>query len=605
MRKLIFALLLCNCMSAISQTTFDAIEAEIRSWYSENQSTFALNSKTPRIKKFPMQHYSIEGVFSKGILCEGTIAKFYDISSLTPKLLLEGKVNYYATSLIIDGIKYYSTPAGTNKIFGSFYVYNQDDYSMIYKAKKAGDLKIKCQNAAYLEGFYLQCPVIVRLVGNNSSVYIDGKTGGRGYSFLSAVIPNITLNDDDSFDIYQMLLQAKDNVMMCWKDGTTFKGRVKPTPREDGAIIFQILEGQKTGMTVGPKRITVSRDNGKIVYSQDNSEDNKLLSNETLLVKDDGKLSDVDFWNLEKIYNLCYLAKWTYRNGNYFEGTIKTVVTPNEGKNTSTFTSTATKGVFKYSNGDRFEGDISSKTVGPFFVDGTTIFKDGSKVKGNWLEKFRLNKNQWEKVNKCLNPSEAKALAQKLMHSNSYPKYEYSGLIEYFDPSDEKRNSTWTSYIIYDKAKNRYTCKYRDSQKVVLEFAVDNKGQRKWEIVFENGKPTYINEFTWYSNAVVESIKSFLYDTRKIYLSCNFFSDGKLRSAYQYSRGNTGENILRKSKESHPTYSGYTCKLYDLNGNYERSIDWKIGVGEGLFGGTYVQEMAPSHLISSNLKPIE
>ena len=88
-------------------------------------------------------------------------------------------------------------------------------------------------------------------------------------------------------------------------------------------------------------------------------------------------------------------------------------------------------------------------------------------------------------------------------------------------------------------------------------------------------------------------------------MSCNFFSDGKLRSAYQYSRGNTGENILRKSKESHPTYGGYTCKLYDLNGNYERSIDWKIGVGEGLFGGTYVQEMAPSHLISSNLKPIE
>lgn len=64
MRKLIFALLLCNCMSAISQTTFDAIEAEIRSWYSENQSTFALNSKTPRIEKFPMQHYSIE-VFSQ------------------------------------------------------------------------------------------------------------------------------------------------------------------------------------------------------------------------------------------------------------------------------------------------------------------------------------------------------------------------------------------------------------------------------------------------------------------------------------------------------------------------------------------------------------
>lgn len=604
MRKLLSVFLICICLSVYSQNEFADIQAEVNRWDSSMEYASAITNKTPKSIDFTVHHYSISGIIAKGKLCEGTIVKFYDTESLIPYLLLEGRVSYQTGRLVVVGIRYIKTLTGTNKIHGTFYVYNMDDFTMNYKPKKAGALRIKNSEASYLEGFYLKCPVIVRMNEKNS-VYVDGKTGGRGYSFLSAVIPSITLNDDDSFDIYQLLLQAKDDVTMCWENGIMFKGRVKPTPREDGAIVFYTLDGQKTGMTTDPKRITVSRENGNIVYSQDYSEDNKLLSNESLLVRDNGTISEDDYWNWEKIYEFCYLAKWTYRNGNYFEGTIKTVITPNEDTNTSSISATATKGVFKYPNGDRFEGDVSSKSVGSFFVDGTTFFADGSKVKGNWLEKYKLNNNQWEKVYKCLNPSDAKALAEKLMHSNSYPEYEYSKSIEYFDPSAEKRRSTWERYIIYDKARKRYTCKYRDSKKTQLEFAVDNKGYRKWEIVFKNGKPTYINEFTWYSNGVVESIKSYSYDTKKIYLICNFFSDGKLRSAYQYGRGNTGENILRKSKESHPTFGGYTCKLYDLNGNYERSIDWEIGIGESLFGGRFVQKMAPAHLIFGELKPIE
>lgn len=599
MRKIISVLLLFNCISVLSQTTFDAIEADVRSWSNEHMKTFGLNSKSPKTIEFPTQRYSIEGVISKGVLRVGTIAKFYDISSLAPNLLLEGKVIYNASRLVIDGIKYENTPTGTNKIYGQFYVYNMNDYSMNYKAKKAGDLRIKCQNAAYLEGFYFRCPVIVSLIDESSTVYVDGKTGGRGYSFLSAVIPGITLNEDDSFDVYQILLRAKDDVTMCGENEVMFEGSVKPTIGEDSAIVFNTLEGQQTGMTAGPKRITVSRENGNIVYTMEDNDDDQLRSKVTMYVRDDGTLSEMDYWNAGKIFENSYLAQWTYRNGNYFEGSIQNTVTADG------LSSTATKGVFKYPNGDRFEGDISSTSVGPFFVDGTTYFVDGSKVKGNWLEKYKLNNSQWEKVDKCQTPSDAKTLAQKLMRSNYYPEYEYSGSIEYFDPSEEKQESIWTSYyFIYDKAKKRYTCKYRESKKTLLEFAVDNKGYRKWEIVFENEKPTYINEFTWYSNGIVESIKSYSYNTKKIYLSCNFFSDGKLRSAYQYGRGNTGEIILRKSKESHPTFGGYTCKLYDLNGNYERSIDWKIGIGEGLFG-RYVQKMAPAHLIFSKLTPIE
>lgn len=380
---------------------------------------------------------------------------------------------------------------------------------------------------------------------------------------------------------------------MCWENGILFKGRVKPTPREDGVILFYTLNGQKTGMTAGPKIITVSRENGNIVYTQEDNDDNQLLSKETMYVRDDGTLSEMDYWNTGKIYENCYLAQWTYRNGNYFEGSIKSVVTADR------ISSTATKGVFKYPNGDRFEGDVSSKSVGVFFVDGTTFFADGSKVKGNWLERFKLNNDQWEKVFKCQNPSDARSLAKRLMRSNYYQEYNYSSSIEYFNPKEEHPSSTYAHYVTYDKIKKCYSCRYKPTdENIQLQFVVDDKGFRKWEIVYgNNNKPEFINDFTWYSNGEIESIKSYHYSTKKIYLSCNFFSDGKLRSAYQYGFSRSGEIILRKSKESHPSFGGYTCKLYDLNGNYERSIDWEIG--------KWIWGMSPARLEFDKLKPIE
>ena len=574
--------------SATAQSDFDTIKEEVGDWYSNIESSTIAN-KAQKSIVFSVQHYSVTGKFSKGILSEGTIAKFYDTSSLVPNLLLEGKVSYQATRLVVEGVKYESR--SKNKIYGEFYVYNMDDYSMSYKAKKAGDLKIKCTKPTYLEGYYLECPAIVKLNNGVSSVYVDGKTGGRSYSFFSAAIPEIALNDDDSFDLTQILLCAKDEALICRSDGFQFTGSVKPI-RKDGNIVFQFLYGQKTGMTSGPKRISLSHHDGNIIYTQEDNDDNQLLSKETMYVRDDGTLSEMDYWDREKIYENCYLAQWTYRNGNYFEGSVKSVVTADR------ISSTATKGVFKYPNGDRFEGDVSSKYVGPFFVDGTTFFADGSNAKGNWLENFELNNDQWQKVYKCKNPSDAKALAEKLMHSNYYQNYNYSGSIEYFNPKDEHPSSTYAHYVTYNKTRKLYTCRYKPTEDIQLQFAVDDKGFRKWEVIYGyHNKPEFLNRFTWYSNGEIESIKSYHYATKKIYLSCYFFSDGNLRSAYLYGKDRKGEPILRKSKEAHPTLSGYTCKLYDLNGNYERSIDWEIG--------KWIWGMAPDRIDVNKLKPIE
>ena len=42
------------------------------------------------------------------------------------------------------------------------------------------------------------------------------------------------------------------------------------------------------------------------------------------------------------------------------------------------------------------------------------------------------------------------------------------------------------------------------------------------------------------------------------------------KNAYMYGRGNSGKTILRRSKESHPTFGGFSTKLYDLDGNKVR-----------------------------------
>jgi hypothetical protein len=79
----------------------------------------------------------------------------------------------------------------------------------------------------------------------------------------------------------------------------------------------------------------------------------------------------------------------------------------------------------------------------------------------------------------------------------------------------------------------------------------------------------------------------------------NFFSDGSFKNAYLYDKGNSGKNILRKSKEAHPTYGGFLTRLYDLDGHYEKTIEWYIG---GVHGQ---RDLAPWALELNKLKRIK
>ena len=138
MRKyILLSLLLSACLSVHSQNDFatitkhvtndyvfvdlnagkefTAIKDEVNSWNKKifNKQSFFIENKNI---DFTAQHYLINGIVSKGKLFEGSIAEFYDMSSFTPNLLLQGRVSYQTNRLVVEGIKYDKTPTGTKRI---------------------------------------------------------------------------------------------------------------------------------------------------------------------------------------------------------------------------------------------------------------------------------------------------------------------------------------------------------------------------------------------------------------------------------------------------------------------------------------------------------
>ena len=335
----------CFCISAFPQIDYITV--------AEGLTTVAASSLlkkkgTAKLKtiEFPTQGYTITGYIANGALSEGTNAQFFDISSSVPTLLLDGKVAYVANRLVIDGIRYCDTPSGNVKIHGTFYVCNMDDFSMNYKPKKAGKLRIQISE---VKTFYV----------------------------------------------------------------------------ENGPDISMKLSGQECVLTPNHMQINLVRGNGELIYTAEEP-DNQYLQRLILYVMDNETFSGDDIFDIGMIFKNCSHAKWAYKNGNNFEGTIVSVT------NNSSITLTATKGVLNYANGDRFEGNVSAKTIGPFFIEGTTYFDDGTSIKGNWLSEYTLPDYQWAKIYEQKNPSSAKLLAERFVKDNERQKRQaaYIALVE-------------------------------------------------------------------------------------------------------------------------------------------------------------------------------
>lgn len=507
-------------------------------------------------------------------------------------------------------------------LYGSFAISNYDNDEIIFKTKKGRDLQITPISVNYYEGFYVtrDARAIVK-VQQPSFIAIERTAEvipNHRIRYLYATITDDIFKTIQYDDIPSLLLHADQDVYLTRND-LTFEGKIVDRKRDDdGRISFNLGEGKvfHNSSQYEYKEIRISND--FIRYTYGNCSTSNLKKQDLFIPKEEGK-SIAEYWDEIYCWEHYDHIHFEYKDGATFSGSAKSVVTETE--NGKSITTNLGSGTYVYANGDSFEGNLQGQHLGNIFFDGETTFADDKQIcYGNYLEVYKLTNDQNLNIAAKANcPTTAREMAENYRKQNQKEEFRKSyidyhctswGKPLYFNPAKEYAKELHGSYMTYDKKNDTYrwhntnNCnEVSDDSNIQCIFAINPNGSRKFEIVYEdpsspmassNYVPKYINEYTWYSDGSIEKIKCFDYYTQQIILVCNFFTDGTLRSAYRYRIGNNGNVVLSKSKEAHPTWGGYECKQYDLNGNYERSTSWEIGESYGFFGNS--MRMAPISL---------
>lgn len=582
---LIILLLAATCLDAYSHD-FDKDLSELSNWKSYTMVAKELPRgavyKTIEFK----QNYSISGYFIKGMLADGQIVKIYD-TEYEPFLLLEGIVSYDNNQMVVTGVKYKVVKQGVAETYGDFDVSNSDGNTMSYNSKRAGIISITDKDIKNHKGFYLECPTIV-LCGEYSEICVDGKTGGRSYSYFSAPLPNNILQSIRYDDFTNLLLKTSKSAFMRYDESVEFEGTVSPFLKDSTAVFFNFLSGRKSNIG-GFEYMQVNESGNTLSLTFFNNPQNKKIASTKLIVDDKSLINKESWWNSDEYYKNLSNIRYEYRNGDSYYGKA-TVECSEDGKPSSI---SVTRGVYYYASGDKFKGNVNGRTSSGYYIDGETIFKNGKTVNGDWLSKYRFTKEQWSEISKLHNPTAALELAEQFNHEKSFIDYRIkpdrdNGMVnesmDYFSVEDGCNRDFWgIKAISYNVSTGYYSLKDSDGE-TRMDLKIDNQGKHLVEILYESGKPKYINELSYYPDGTIEKVRIYSYSSRLLYRVCNFFSDGILRSAYEYREDGKGNVIIRMSKEPDPIFtSSYTSKLYDFNGNYERSITWKFGEKSGLF----------------------
>lgn len=166
--------------------------------------------------------------------------------------------------------------------------------------------------------------------------------------------------------------------------GGQFCGNIKLELDEMERLHIEFLDGVQTRVWTDNKgnvssidTIVIAKDKNGGWYKCDNSK-TLFMPNDVTELPESG-----DLWN--DAYWCRYLAdrvSLNFTNGDTYEGAFDykfDEIIP-------------TKGIYEYHNGDKFIGDCS-KTYGGIYIDGTTIFNDGTKEQGNWLAQYQVPDN--------------------------------------------------------------------------------------------------------------------------------------------------------------------------------------------------------------------
>lgn len=606
MKKLIFfTWLSLTSITLYGQEAYLNLESKIEKWMtSTKQEVIIPINDSYKTIEFLNYGYSITGYFKKGYVQAGSWITISD-----------NKNNYKLSGVVLRNSQVKGVIEESNGIctYGVFDVSNHTLGNIINKIKQAQELQITNVQVEYYKGYYNDCPTILSM--NPASLAIDGKTAGRGYYGFYCPLKSDVVDNIGYKNLKELILTADENCCLQKGDLHKFLGTVKPVLTDTGYIAFMRLEGDEINIPgAAETKISVKREGDVVkllrIYKPDDIMVSDELTAPSSLIPDE-KLRDIRTF-YQNVIEICSI----FRDGSSYRGKVKVNIVDSADGKTFTPKLTLTHGTYTFSNGDVFTGNLSGQYYGGIPIDGTMKFADGTEASGNWLKKYNLTQKQANSLISKKFPTTIRGQAKEYQRAaeeraffETYIKYETLSeynRIHFFSPDAESLNACYPSYLLYNKKTGYYTCISKKDE-ILLSFKVDNKGQHIVETIYsntENNKPKYINILTYYSNGKVQSIKSYHYDSRQIYLVVNFFSDGIIKNAYMYDRGNSNKIILRKSKESHPTLGGFTSKLYDLDGNYEKTIEWHIGEWHDLYKTEYAN-LNPGVLDLSKFKQIE
>ncbi|MCI1785276.1 MAG: hypothetical protein LKI59_03935 [Bacteroidales bacterium] len=614
MKRILTAMFIVSfALISSAQETFKDYQDAIQEEFKDDIPEYDANGGRDKLISFPNYGYYIKGVISKGKLTVGTIANIYRGTSESD-LLLKGRVLDASGACVVKGVRYNDDESTT---YGIFILSNYFG-SLSCKPKSANALEIKEKEILYQCGKYATCDAIVQVDGEFSKVVVDGRSGGRSYNYLEVPVTESNIERVGYKNIYDLLLTASEDIVIEKNDGSVFCGKTNTFASDNGRISFEQLEGTLT-FDSGPiiRKIVALKD-GYMTMTTEYSDPKYPIKTQTLYTFPascqtsewrGGKL-----WDLLPYLNHCEKLRNVYSDGSSFEGVVEisNIIVKEDGnisyntniiKGVQVFADgTRFEGTFvngqvgtgscQWPNGDRFEGNLSNNFFYGVPTEGTTYFKDGTSAKGNWLAKYKLSEAGYKRLVSLKYPSLMRDAASSTKREEIFDDYEgtepYWTGVSYFSPTAECEDTFRAVYMSYNKKKDIY---YFSGEQDMheLEIQLDENKRHILEAYYDEGELVYVTYFKWYSNGEIESIKCYDQKRKEIYLSCNFYSNGVLRSAYKYGVGNAGKNILLLSKESHPTFGGYTVKQYDLNGNFELNSAWDIGES----GDSFFYSMVP------------
>ncbi len=421
--KRFFFIVFLTCFHAVvlAQGSYSLISDKADAWYQATTISKPLvKGAKEKTLDYPKQQYSVKGVFIKGALAEGYNVEVYETQS-EPNLILKGRVSYTAGKLTVTGAKFVKTEKGQCIIYGTFFVSNGSNNTMIYKPNKAKEIVITDDYVEYYKGYYNHCPAIISL-GIENYISVDG-TGNENYNYFTAPLDKSVITKIGYNKIDDLLLATDIEAQMELVDKTGsithFNGTVQPYKTANNDINFDLLDGSMEGVGNKVLEKEVSVIDGTITMEIIYDSNLSSVSKEIIVVNDKPKIDDKHYWD-EKIYYE-NLSEITYEFSNEDKYVGLAIYPPLE--NNSKTSCTMSVGKYKYSNGDSFEGDLSKGLKHGIYTSGTTYFCDGTSLKDDWLSEFILTDKQYADLSNLHFPSSIRNTAITFEKDNEYNRF--------------------------------------------------------------------------------------------------------------------------------------------------------------------------------------